>query len=424
MFPQYDPTKPLDRQSYYPTTTPALALSPDQISKSSGPVEGSVLKRFDSGMAMHDAYEALPQATINDLRALWKASLGMQADLGRKFQLGLFQPMNRGTSLTVGPNSEDAFWAMESIASATENKPSVPLKQLTIKKHNPDESVARPVAELVLPSSKPGRAEKDSQVSTIFPQAAAVDAIEAVANSPEAAVIAEWDPNAFSREAARLAQDAVAEAYSRYRCELIRTTRRRDSLGAVTASYKLNHPILGDLPITVTRAESQTSYSGPRAKIAIHHPTATPAAIAADTLALATLDFSQAACIIDMPAFLALDDPYVVDTALCALLAVAVIENDSIVAESTAFEPPPTKAIVAKKSKTSFSKDAGRKWYKPFGKRKVKEVAPAPEPSAAERRAEALVEVSLNTAAFLIETGFKATRSAIHSRSVAREVRA
>lgn len=429
MFPQYDPTKPMDRQSYYPATTPASTLSPDQISKFGSPMEKPALKRFDSGMAMNDQYEAVPPANIHDLRTLWNATSGIYPVSGRKLQLGIFQPINRGTSLTVGPTFDDAFWTMDSTSSIADNKSSKPLKQLTIKKYNPDESAPTPVAELVLPTSKPGRAEKDSQVSTIFPQGAATNAIETVANSPEAAVIAEWDPNAISREAARLAQDAVAEAYSRYRCELIRTTRRRDSIGAVTASYKLNHPMLGDLPITVTRAESQTFFNGPKAKITIHHPTATPAAIAADTLALATLDFSRSACIIDTPSFLPLDDPYIIDTALCALLAVAVIENDSIVAESTTFEPPPTKACVAKrKSKASLKTDgaagSGRKWYKPFSKRKVQEMTPpVEEPRAVERKAEAFVEVGLNTAAFLIETGFKATRSAIHHYGGGREMR-
>ena len=241
---------------------------------------------------------------------------------------------------------EDLMYSMErDVAGSHSNAPLAP-KQFAVKKYCPTAPCSLPTATLVLPE-KNSSAKGVKETTTIFPQSAGIDAIEAVASSPRARHIATFDPTAESPEAAQLARDAVAEAHSMFGCDLTKKTRKRDSLGAVTAQYDLVHPALGVCAVTVTKSLSPHSMNGPRAKISIHHPTATPAAIAADTLNLGFLDFAHDACVLDIPGLLALDSHYVIDTFISAMLAVAVIEDDALMTETITFEPPPQAPLAA-----------------------------------------------------------------------------
>ncbi|KAK4956349.1 hypothetical protein LTR10_005871 [Elasticomyces elasticus] len=367
IFPEYDPDRRLDQQPYYPNERAyAQALPSEKISKVSSPTRKPTLKRFDSATALVDGYEHIPFADHSDLLSVWTASNSQVPATGRKVQLGLYQPATRDTAIVVGTNEGPLY----SMARATPHGPDHDSKRWTVEKQdNIPGGSPLPVAQLAVPAQQSASDAKapEPEPTVIFPQAAAVHAIEAVANSPEAAEIATFDPLAKSPEAARLGRDAVAEAHRRYACSLTRTTRKRDSLGAVTATYDLDHPMLGLLIITVTKKIKSIASREPRAKISIHHPSATPAAIAADTLVLAFLDFARDACVLDLPGFLALDCAYIIDTAITALFAVAAIENSMLNSEAMTFEPPPTaafpeskKALLKKKKSERWSKRSSR----------------------------------------------------------------
>lgn len=48
---------------------------------------------------------------------------------------------------------------------------------------------------------------------------------------------------------------------------------------------------------------------------------------------------------LDTPGLLALDEPYMLDVAVSAVLAVAMLENELCVREMVEFEPPPTQVL-------------------------------------------------------------------------------
>ena len=379
---------------------------------------------MNSGVALTDSLESLPAADDGDLIALWNASCGQFPVAGRKVQLSLHQPSGSGTSLAIGISGGKLFYLMETMAVEPPPGETRTAKQLSVKRQCPQEDMSMPVAQLELSSTTADTSSSHALMTTVFPHLAALNAIEFAANTPTALAIARFDPTAASPEAAQLPHDAVAEAHVRYRSDLVRTTRGRDSVGAVAASYQLCHPALGILAVTVNRAKSRGPYLDPKAKISLHHPSATPAAVAAETLVLAALDFARDACILDVPALLALEDPYIIDTSICALLAVAVIENDMIKAETLTFDPPPTTPISTKRkarsnspistasSTSSRSSRSSRKWYKPFSKRnkvlEIQEPPPVEEPlPALTQGALALLGFSFKTAVWLLGAGVK-----------------
>lgn len=421
LFPTYDPTRPLQEQDYYPSARgPTPTLPHEKVSRPEKPIEKvQTLRRLDSGVALVEGYEHISPANTKDLCAIWNASHCNFPVDGRKVQLGLLQPRNRGTTLAIGTSSGELLYSMnkDMAPAPAGSKDSKAFKQLLISRHNPQyqDAPPSPVAQLGLPDAGKPSKERENDVVTIFPQIAAVKAIETVANSPVAAEIATFDPSATSPEAARLAQDAVSEAHRRYRCELVRTTRSRDSLGAVTASYKLEHPLLSSFAITITKSTARRHTRDPRAKISLHHPSATPAAVEAETLVLAFLDFARDACVLDVPGLLSLESDYIVDTVVCALLAVAVIENDALMQETLTFAAPPKTAVPVAKQKARSVASNGKKLSRKERKRLEKEGLEGEqvELPLVTQGVLGLLGFSFKTAVFLLETGVKVTAGVV-----------
>ncbi|KAI5360690.1 hypothetical protein Slin15195_G086060 [Septoria linicola] len=413
IFPQYDPTRSLQHQSYYPTTrapSPPAYYSPAASSVTS-PIQRQQLKRYDSAVGLVNGYEHIPAAGHADLGALWKASIEAFPCAGRKTQFQLHQnAADPAIKLAIGTSHEDLLYSM------TRESPSgTTPKRYGLKKHCPTAPCSSQVSELVLPERSDNPKAKNLEVTTIFPQTAAVAAIEAVANSPQAVHLATFDPTAESAEAVRLAQDAVAEAHQNYACDLINKSRNRDlHSSTVEAAYELKHPHLGTCAITVTKSHRASGAGPAAAKISFHHPSATPAAIASDTLNLAFLDFARDACVLDLPGLLALNSHFVVDTVISALLAVAVIENEALVREQITFEAPPvqhsdkrTKDAKKPKRRTSVSSTSSFR----SRRREKKEVKEVVETIKEEPRKEEDVEFPGFTRAVfgLVGLGFKGT---------------
>lgn len=425
IFPQYDHNRAFHEQQYYPHgRAPTPTLPSEKVSKISSPdCKRPDLERFDSAVALVDGYEHIPVGTKSDLVAVWNASSDIFPCAGRKCQLGLYQPYAQGTSLAIGTGPDQLLYSMSKMAPSVLYKEATTQCVLAVNKHCPQQPLTETVAQMGLPDPTRTAKERENDVVTIFPQMAAVNAIEAVSNSPAAAEIATFDPTASGPEAKRLAQDAVSEAHTRHRCELVRSTRKRDSLGAVTATYNLEHPHLGTFAITVSKSTAGGRHSrDPRAKISLHHPSATPAAVTAENLVLAFLDFARNACVFDVPGLLALEGAYVIDTVICALLAVAVIENDALMAETLTFDAPPTKPVTASSPKRKArsaspqgSEDSanGRRWWGRGKKsKKVKKEDQVELPLATEA-ALGLLGFTFKTAVFVLEVGVKVTAGVI-----------
>ena len=426
MFPQYDPTKPLQQQEYYPTGQSMTPTLPNEKVSKMGfaPEKRRSLEPVDSAVALVEGYEHIPSATSEDLMAVWNASCSNFPVPGRKVQIGLLQPRGKGTSLAIGNSENEMLYSMSKEELPSKPDGPAPLKQLVIKKHHPKVSSGppSPVAQMVLPDPSKALKDRENDVVTIFPQMAAVKAIEDVSNSPMAAEIATFDPAAKGPEAARLAKDAVGDAHMRHRCDLVRNTRKRDSLGAVTASYRLEHPTLGPFAITVTKSTIGRHSRDPRAKISIHHPSATPAAVSAETLVLAFLDFARDACVLDTPGLLALESGYIIDTVICALFAVAVIENDVLMAETLTFAAPPKSPLPLQKSKgglrtrspSTESRQSRRSGFFGRKEKKVKKVEEEQvELPVLTQGALAILGLTFKTAVFALEVGVKLTAGAV-----------
>lgn len=420
IFPQYDPTKSLQEQEYYPTVrSPTPTLPNEKVNKGGFQMEKKrSIDPVDSAVALVEGYEHIPSATSEDMMAVWNASCNNFPVPGRKVQIGLLQPQGKGTSLAIGTSENELIYSMCKEEMPAKLGELAPLKQLIIKKHNPQtyRGPPSPVAQMALPDPNRPAKERENDVVTIFPQMAAVKAIEDVSNSPMAAEIATFDPTAKSPEAARLAKDAVSDAHTRHRCDLVRNTRKRDSLGAVTASYRLEHPTLGPFAITVTKSTIGRHSRDPRAKISIHHPSATPAAVSAETLVLAFLDFARDACVLDVPGLLALESGYIIDTVVCALFAVAVIENDVLMAETLTFAAPPKSPLPLSKNKSGSrgrSSSDESKRSSMWGRKDKKAKKAEEQLPVLTQGALAVLGLSFKTAVFILEAGVKITAGAV-----------
>ncbi|RMY95094.1 hypothetical protein D0862_08828 [Hortaea werneckii] len=418
MFPQYDPSKPLDRQHYFPS----IAVPPmptGKVSKEASPLERSTLHRFDSAVGLDNDRCDVPTADANDVMAIWSASNDMAPRSPRKIQLSVCQNV-QSDAITIEAFPNQPIFSVDKALPQSPSQTSKAAKQLSVEKHDPRDGSAVQVAQLVLPEIKARDDKATEDTLVIFPQAAALSALEAAANSPAAQEIATFDPSARSPEATRLAQDAVAEAQRRYGCHLSRKINKRDSLGAQTTAYTLEHSALGSLTVTINSSGKQHEFKALGRRICVHHPTATPAAIAAETLVLASLDCSQQTCVLDVTGILALNCRYLVDTVMATLLAVASMEMGKSTGETPTFAPPPKSPFGEKKrgrNKRAGKASDSRKWYKRSSKainHVQKELVGQPaDVGAPVQAAVTILGFTAKSAVFVLEAAVKVTAGAV-----------
>jgi hypothetical protein len=398
MFPQYDHSKTLSQQHYFPRVTASPA--PNQKIRTERTDAWPQLKHEDPTIVTSNDYVEIPKATASDLLTIWHASTTACPPTGRKVQLSLNQPAGQKMSLALGSNGT-TLYTMQTNSTIVQSAPEEPTTDLSIQKTCPSSTLPMPVSQLSLPAN-PTKITATTPPTTLFPHQAALDAIQMAANTPFAAAIAATDPTGSSPAAARLAQNAVAQAQRQHTCTIRRTTRNRT---AGTAQYTLAHSSLGSLAITVSPAGHEH-----KAIIALHHPRATPAAIESQTLALLTLDFAAGVCVMDTPGLLALDELYMLDVAVSAVLAVAMLENELCVREMVEFEPPPTQVI------SVASAQSGRKTNHGSGKkakrleRKTREREAGKEKGLV-RETVGLVGMGIKGVGWLMGAGLKAARA-------------
>jgi hypothetical protein len=143
----------------------------------------------------------------------------------------------------------------------------------------------------------------------------------------------------------------------------------------------------------------------------MHHPRATPAAVSSQTLALLTLDFAAGLCILDTPSLLALDEPYILDVAVSAVLAVAVLENEICAREMVEFEPPPTTTITAHTAESGLKVASGSVGRKAKRVEKKKRALESGKERGLVRETVGLVGLGVKGAVWLMGAGLKAARA-------------
>ncbi|KAF2725098.1 hypothetical protein K431DRAFT_216483, partial [Polychaeton citri CBS 116435] len=437
MFPTYDHSKSLYQQQYFPHGSSLNMLVPTPvpvIAKGSSASEKQMLKRADSAMGLTAGYEHIPRADEDDLVCLFKASTGKLTKSVRKLHLSVRQPDGSGMSLSIGSSAGTDLYTL-----ASQRDLYRAVRVLTIVKHHAREKATVSAAQLELATTMSSRIKCSdaisSEITKIFPHIAALKAIEAMAESPEASTLTHSDPLATTNDATRISRKAILNARCSHEAALVRKSHARDSTGAATAIYELQHPSLGVFAVHVDRSQPVTSSRcSPKAKITMHHPSATPAAILAETLVLASLDFARDSCVLDLPALMALGSPYILDTVVCTLFAVTIAENDHVTSESLIFDPPPLAAalskdiaIKARRSRSSgpasaTSRDLAsdivalkqKKWYKPFSskskmEKEIEKQKGFDELPALTQAALALLGISFKTAVFVLEASVKVT---------------
>lgn len=249
-------------------------------------------------------------------------------------------------------------------------------EDMLVRRHHPLNEMVVPVMQVDVPMTNlNGDHDVSMEKGTLlFPQTAALNALEAAATSHKAASIAQYDPRASSPQAAQLAYEAVATAKENEACQLIRSPGDIDSHASLEHGYELQHPRLGVFNISVQGRvglfdkdnktnELQRTPRGP-GKISLHYyPSEKPAGIPA---VLASLDTSTGTLELDTGAMKQLDSRYIVDTIICALLAVAIRESrrrDSNLAPRPApesFSAPPLSTGNAKASPSTKSRSTSR----------------------------------------------------------------
>jgi hypothetical protein len=401
MFPQYDHSKTLSQQHYFPRVAASPASNQEYRSRHNERADAwPQPKREDPTIVTSNSYDEIPKATASDLLTIWHASTTACPPTGRKVQLSLNQPAGQKMSLALGSNGT-TLYTMHTNNNVVHSTSEEPTTELSIQKTCPSSTFPMPVSQLSLPAN-PTKITVATPPTTLFPHQAALDAIQIAANTPFAAAIAATDPTGSSPAAARLAQNAVAQAQRQHTCTIRRTTRNRT---AGTAQYTLAHSSLGSLAITVSPAGHEH-----KAIIALHHPRATPAAIESQTLALLTLDFAAGVCVMDTPGLLALDELYILDVAVSAVLAVAMLENDLCVREMVEFEPPPTQVmrLTSAEDGRKLGHGSGRKAKRL--ERKTRERESGKEKGLV-RETVGLVGLGIKGVGWLMGAGLKAARA-------------
>lgn len=350
MFPEYDPSLPLSQQRYYPTETlprPSLERRADY--------HPAALADIPSPTS------PVPAAGLSQLQAVWNAASG---------QNGVFHSENiklimhrdeigassKATELRFGSREGRTLYSVSASDASSE---------LAFRRHHPARTGIVPVAQIDIATL-----EKDSKNETIvFPQQAALAALEAAATTHRANTIAQYDPRASSPQAAQLAFDAVAGAKAHESCQLIRIPQGVNGYGIEEHNYELRHPRAGAFIISVDGIFDFTKQSN--ARITLYQPTnpeksfSKPSKLVCFDLGTGTLD-------IDVASFRRLHSRYMIDSAICAVLAVAFAESRLVEAKakSETFAGPP---LTTKKDVELLKRAKGSRWRRSLGKKKSKQ---------------------------------------------------
>lgn len=266
IFPVFDPTRTLAQQAYKPTQASPTHIPRTQISRSPYSPEFYVPHHniASSGPASPPAKPFFTPSHLLD--NLWLAANGQEDPAVQLYTLRMHRATAANPTITFGTTPSLPFYSLgQSNLAGGHDIPSI-MNELLIQRHHPTQPRVLPIAQLDLmtpptvnPSPiAPHEQEPVTLLTSIFPKLAALQALDAAANSPAASHIAVMDPGATSPAAQRLAEDVLAGAAQRECCAL---TWTRDPPQPQTnpwaqqmpseGTYQLHHPTLGTFPIQI-----------------------------------------------------------------------------------------------------------------------------------------------------------------------------
>ncbi|KAF2828431.1 hypothetical protein CC86DRAFT_368672 [Ophiobolus disseminans] len=268
MFPVYDPTVPLGNQPYLPPQASPTHLARNQISRSPYSTDSYV----PHGNVRTTASTA-PQPPLRPfftpshlLDNLWLATNGQEGPAVQLYTLRMHRATAANPTITFGTTPSLPFYSLaQSNLAQGHDIPSI-MNELLIQRHHPTQPRVLPIAhlDLIAPPSldtgafSPQQQETTTLLTSIYPKLAALQALDAAANSPAASHIALADPGAQSPAAQRLAEDVLAGAAQRECCALAWTRDDPQQQANPWAqhipsegSYHLHHPTLGSFPIKI-----------------------------------------------------------------------------------------------------------------------------------------------------------------------------
>ncbi len=265
MFPVFDPAVPLANQAYQPSQTSPTQLPRTQISRS--PYAPNFYVPHNNVQANGKPNPKAPFFTpANLLDNLWLSTNGQEEPSVQIYTLKMHRATAANPTVTFGTTPSLPFYSLgqSNLADGYEI-PSI-MNELLIQRHHPTQPRVLPVAhmDLIAPPSldtmgfDPSQQEPTALLTSIYPKLAALQALDAAANSPAASRLALCDPGAQSPEAQRLAEEVLAGTAQRECCALAWIKDSPQPQGNPWAqhmpsegSYQLHHPVLGTFPIAL-----------------------------------------------------------------------------------------------------------------------------------------------------------------------------
>lgn len=198
---------------------------------------------------------------------LWLAANGQEEPSVQIYTLRMHRATLANPTITFGTTPSLPFYSLATTNLAGESAPVQSIiNELMIQRHHPTQPRVLPIAQLDLISPPsmdttmfdPQQQECTTLLTSIYPKLAALQALDAAANSPAASRIALVDPGAQSPAAQRLAEDVLAGAAQRECCTLLWTRDDPKQQANPWAqhipsegSYQLHHPTLGTFPVQI-----------------------------------------------------------------------------------------------------------------------------------------------------------------------------
>jgi hypothetical protein len=268
MFPVYDPTVPLRNQTYQPPQASPTHIARTQISRSPYATD-SYVPHSNVRASSSTAAPPPPRPFFTPshlLDNLWLATNGQEEPAVQLYTMRMHRATAANPTITFGTTPSLPFYSLAQSNLAEGNDiPSI-MNELLIQRHHPTQPRVLPIAHLDIiapPSLDTGlfnaqQQEGTTLITSIYPKLAALQALDAAANSPAASHIALADPGAQSPAAQRLAEDVLAGAAQRECCALAWTKDDPQQQANPWAqhipsegNYQLHHPTLGTFPIKV-----------------------------------------------------------------------------------------------------------------------------------------------------------------------------
>jgi hypothetical protein len=403
MFPVYDPTVPLQAQSYRPQVAPpAILISQEHVNQ---PEYMPTIQ--DQAQSSSQAQQQVYITPLDHLGALWSSANGsMTMPDPKSYTLKMFRPSaaseKKKQQITFGPMESKPFY---SLSKSHPNPGDLDEgHELLVSRHHASKEDILPVSHMQLQPPPPPTTSRSgrgsglsdvhvaaSQITTITPILATLHSLDSAAKTPQAHTLALVDPNATSPAAQRLAERAVAEANAREACTLAWTpTCPR------TGKYELHHPSLGVFSI-VTEGDIGSALEGGSsrspANIAIVNPFASLTPTSANAVSpigsiasgktavneidrmgsvIARLDLQRDILYIDAASIQQLGNLYLIDVCVSTLLSVAVAESKRPADPGLVFAAPPLSLLSVKGAKSKNMKIKEIKEAKVVKEKKVK----------------------------------------------------